>query len=407
MSGYSFQKLLLLIRSGVLLLPFLLGSLSYAGVKFDRNEIGDLALVVASSQGLGVSSFGHAFLRIQKKAGTWSSTDYVIEIAAFNGTEDFSIFRGLGFISSYPARMSVLSYARMLDLKTREELRDLDNYVLDLKPEQKEKALAVIERLSDQENVGQYAFITQNCASFISDILSEAGIEYLHGITANVPSGMPGKLEELGYIKAKFKDRSAGRIRDLLLQKFPQPEITDEQIALIWPSIQKQLGSESMEDRVLGYLKLHYISRLDSSSQELKRQSKSLLRQFIMQESADFRTDLRKTFLEDAGAKSISVIPLFNKTLRMLDLRAVGKLKLEGDRNGAFVRVGNASTIAGPKAGPPADDRVPVPQLRFEMDQGLFYFLGTTQGDDKLVGAVFSNHVWEGRLFCSGRFVVL
>ena len=360
-----------------LCLQFLIFSKALGAPQFNRNQVGDIALVIASAKGFGASLFGHSFLRIQSKAGIWTMYDYVIEIAAFNEGNDYNNFRGLGLIAPYPAKLSVQPYSVMLDLKTKQEYRDLDNYVLNISVAQRNKILDIIEELLKKQNAGDYLFLTQNCASYVSEILRKSGMTYLTGLWANIPSELPGKLYELGRIRSHFQDRSANSIRESMLKKFQNIDSENTNIKLIWPALKEQLGSTDLEQRLLAYIKLYYISTNDANA-SVKNHAEELLRQQINLESYTLALDLKRYFFPSGKSSKLEIYPLFEQTISYHEINSVKKLRLVGDEQGASILAESKTVDRADNPSP--SSKIKIPYIQFNLAEGLFFYADSPIG---------------------------
>jgi hypothetical protein len=153
-----------------------------------KKIIGVEILVAGKGDGLE-SSFGHAFLRLVGEEGDWSK-DTVIGFVADPGqvykdekerqvVSSFKFFSGF-VTGDYPISMQVSSLYDFWSHYVIREGRSIDRKIILSTPEDRQKLLENLDEMINhpEEKLGNYSFLSKNCASMILNLLTQSGFPH-------------------------------------------------------------------------------------------------------------------------------------------------------------------------------------------------------------------------------------
>ena len=195
--------------------------------RWDR--IDGLELVVAEApedRDVGIASrWGHALLRFVETQGD-PIDNLVLGFAA--GSGDHQISRWKAISGAYPVIPVVQSFGGYWLTYFRGQGRRLDRTIIPVSPQSLTRLRLALERLRDgHEDVGSYAFFTNNCAGALASLLE------LAGFPADGPKPIrPNAMNQwLGH--------------HLMA---PYPTLRDDHIRLTFEKAARLLGLESAQD---------------------------------------------------------------------------------------------------------------------------------------------------------------
>lgn len=259
--------------------------------KSDLSGIQGVAVVIASAQGLGVSSFGHAFLRLMYQPQSPSLDDLVVEFSADSDGENYSILKGMGLGDDlYPTQIKIISYRQMMDEKAYGENRHLYNTVLKIDKARVSKIVKAIED-SRKKGLSTYKFFTYNCASAVTQVLAEGLQVNPDRLSTIFPTSIPKILKEKDLILLEFTDQAGEVVKENILVEFQKKIKLMNIPELEFEIIKNNILSENFANRNLGYLKLS-----DFFSATHSNIIKSLALSLIQQERLLNQIDLSNLF---------------------------------------------------------------------------------------------------------------
>ncbi|MGZ3775118.1 MAG: lipoprotein N-acyltransferase Lnb domain-containing protein [Pseudobdellovibrionaceae bacterium] len=180
-----------------------IGPLSFAQTtsrfknQIDPKKVKYVSYMLAAASGAGQSSFGHSYL-LFKSDEYVSPGDFAIEFVAAVNPSDLNYIRGLG-IFPYDRKVILEKFNVIKKDITIAQNRDLEIYDLKLSEYQRAEIVEKINKILNAGTMGQYSFLSANCADAVSSVLSSIGIR-LTGITSKVPTELPQRLKEKGMI---------------------------------------------------------------------------------------------------------------------------------------------------------------------------------------------------------------
>jgi len=199
----------------------LTGAASHAAApRWDTASIRKIHFLLASDQGLGRSSFGHAYLRLSR-GDQPALDDEVVEFVASEPVDGLVGYaRALGLGPSMERAVVVAPYSRVLNEMNFISLRDLTSHELALTPAQRERIVTILNGIVAEGRYGDYQFFTDNCASAVTSIFKEAGVSIPGDIRALVPDRIPALLRDAGLIAATVTDYNLQSRREHLHARF-------------------------------------------------------------------------------------------------------------------------------------------------------------------------------------------
>ena len=186
-----------MIKSFIIFLGFIT-SLAFANDVVDfhsKKIIGIEILVAGKGQGLE-SSFGHAFLRLVGEDGNWAHDTVIGFVADPNQVyksekerEEVSTFKFFsGFVTgSYPVSMQVSSLYDFWSQYVIREGRSIDRKIILSTAEDRQRLLDNLDEMKNHpsEKLGNYSFLSKNCASLILDLINRSGFPHPIGNVIN------------------------------------------------------------------------------------------------------------------------------------------------------------------------------------------------------------------------------
>lgn len=269
-----------------------------------------IGLLIASNKGAGMSSFGHAFIRISENED-WSKDDTIVEFVADDQGKGFQSIRdyikGLGVGSSFNFKMNISKYSVVKENYNILENRDLTTYPLITTDDNRKQFYRILSQKSEKIDSENYAFLTHNCASQVSEILSET---FQIDTKSSIPILLSSRFSEYIDQKNIVIDYSASSQRKntlkifLPLDLFPQDSVR-------YQNIVRQLISNNYNDRLIAFAKVLDLFALTNN------QSLALfLNMYIRSENPALYGDLFKYINNPDERKNVKIITLdqdFNK----------------------------------------------------------------------------------------------
>lgn len=158
-------------------------------VEFRAKKIVGIEILVAGKgQGLE-SSFGHAFLRLVGEEGNWAK-DTVIGFVADpskvyqndKAKEEVSSFKFFaGFVSgAYPVSMQVSNLYDFWSQYVIREGRSIERKIILSTTEDRQNLLDSLDEMVNHpgKKLGNYSFLSRNCASMVLDLLTQSGFPH-------------------------------------------------------------------------------------------------------------------------------------------------------------------------------------------------------------------------------------
>ena len=277
----------------------------------DISKIKDVYYLLASGKGIGKSAFGHSYLRFSYHDAPTLNDPIIEFVADIPDLNNYSLLRGIGLGQNYNARIDMKSYKVAKDYHTITEDRDMISYKFNLTQEQKISLAKKINQLLKTGLNMEYSFFTNNCATIVSNTLSNALGNDIFGFFSGVPDLLPEKLKSLGLISQATQvhlgiTKKRERFFD---EKFPL-----DLNHLYVKNLRKQLTSTDSSIRRFAYIKLHLIKEQLSNDESIK------LNIFVLQ------------YLNlDTYAQKKQVSQYFRQTIPLLKRIELPSVKLAGD----------------------------------------------------------------------------
>jgi hypothetical protein len=221
------------------------------------DNVKNISYLLASDQGLGRSSFGHAYIRISYQ-DKLSIKDDTIEFVADVSNKDIEYTRALGLGKKYGVKIVKRSYAKTKKIHTIGDDRSLSSYTLDLSPDQIKIIISKINLHILSGYKTGYSFFTSNCGDIVGTILNSALEEKITGMTSVVPNRIPTILEDLNLVKSVHTDDNASALREKLVQK-NLGKLVIPKSSINLHSVKDNLSSQLFADRVKGYYQLQVL----------------------------------------------------------------------------------------------------------------------------------------------------
>lgn len=232
------------------------------------NEIQTISYVLASNKGFGRSAFGHSYIRFSKE-NQLSDDDLTYEFVADVTEDDLKYSQALGFGENYGIKVMRSSYAKARDIHVLDENRDMTTYVLDLNPEQKSAIVSKLNELLIRGVEKDYAFLVNNCADIVTDVLNAGLGNKLKGISAVTPVLIPNLLRDLDIIKDEHLDpRKTKLIANIVKELLPQIEFPAD--SKFKYRLEELLSSSSLNDRFRGYLQLNQMTEVMAQTKKME-----------------------------------------------------------------------------------------------------------------------------------------
>ncbi len=218
-----------------------------------------ISYVLASNKGFGRSSFGHSYIRLSQ--GTeLSENDITYEFVADVSDEDLDYTRAIGFGDNYGIRIDKAPYKKARDFHVLEENRDMTTYILDLSTEQKSKIISKLNELILVGTEKKYAFLVNNCADLVTDVLNEGLTKKLTGLSAVTPMLIPDLLEDYDLILDEHIDlRKTLLIAQAVEEKFSKIQFPEN--SKFTYRLKDLLSSSSLNERLRGYFQLDQLKQ--------------------------------------------------------------------------------------------------------------------------------------------------
>lgn len=238
--------------------------------------------VLASAAGAGRSMAGHSYLRVGFK-DLPSNDDLMVEFLADTNDADMSYIRALGFWNNYDRKVTVEKYATVKHSMNIVANRDLTSYELSLSEPQKNELLNLLTKYISSGKMGDYSFLSANCAQAVSSLFQSIGIDLSWPVNI-VPFMIPQALREKTLIKNVYRDESLIRQRLLLTLRYK------DLISKYLPNHFDKLKSLSFSDRVSAFILLSQSA--ENADLTEKGKIKSYLYMAILLESKFVRDEL-------------------------------------------------------------------------------------------------------------------
>lgn len=238
--------------------------------------------VLASAVGAGRSMAGHSYLRIGFK-DLPSNDDLMVEFLADANDADMSYIRALGFWNSYDRKVTIEKYSTVKSSMNIVTNRDLTSYELSLSEPQKSQLLNLLTKYVSSGKMGEYSFLSENCAQAVSSLFQSIGIALSWPINI-VPYMIPQALREKKLIKNVYRDESLARQRLLLALRYQ--DLINKYLA----NHLENIKSLSFSDRVSAFILLSQAA--ESAPLADKGKIKSYLYMAILLESKFVRDEL-------------------------------------------------------------------------------------------------------------------
>lgn len=285
------------MKKNIILLLFLFPILVFSNEKLEKlidvNQVKRVSYLVASSSGIGRSSFGHSYLRFSY-ANKLSSKDVTIEFVADSKMSELSYLRAMGisFKDNYGYKVVLNDYKSVYKYHVLAEDRDLTSYVLNISLDQVRKLASEVNELLTHGIPATYNFFSRNCAAVVTDLFASALNDDFSGMKSIVPTLVPDILERKSLIYLIHKDDRVSIQRKKIIKDLYS--ILDQN-NLNFQNLAKQLSSQKTSDRVYGLYKLQAYRFYATDGNGLEKLS-SMGRQLVLLEGAVIKNYLLKYF---------------------------------------------------------------------------------------------------------------
>lgn len=235
---------------------------------FSPSAIKKISYVCATSVGYGRSAMGHSYLRLST-GDQLSSNDLTVEFLADVEDQDLNYLKALGILGTYRKKVVTAPFFKIAHEMNIGQDRDLFTYELDLKPEQ---VLAISKQVETLVNIGfdgDYSFLSSNCASSVSKILSIVGFDS-GPLDGNLPNKIPSLLRDRHLIAKTSMDNSSTNARKLQVQLHQQ--LFDSISSPFIDKISDRLQAQDPMTRLstLIYLQQNIHTLTENQTQELR-----------------------------------------------------------------------------------------------------------------------------------------
>lgn len=370
-------------------------------------QVTKAAILIASSKGLGQSSFGHAYLRFTDQ-NIFTSNDIVAEFVADQGDEPVSLLKGLGLTQdSYFFKLNFTTYASIQQEMNRLNNRDLTTYPLKLSNSELQNLIAVVNSKKSSIREQKYLFLSQNCASSISSIIDQILGNSPGGLSAKIPNLLDQRYANVIDSSQVIVDLAFSSRRKILVDKeFPTFIPVDMPL---YQNIREQLRSDMYTHRILGLLKLLKAERyLKLNRSQLFEVFVFLNRYAILESVAatnEFLDLINSRSLEKSD-QQVRLVPLFER---------VDELSMRGssERNKLIdhqFKINNGIPMISFQLRPerPSQDtaestlsfNIDLTRFGFSVKRGRIYY-GSTE-----IGEQFSSNIFGEKIF-QDHFLIL
>ncbi|MGZ3774578.1 MAG: lipoprotein N-acyltransferase Lnb domain-containing protein [Pseudobdellovibrionaceae bacterium] len=232
--SHSSAVILLILFATSFIAPAAFGQL-------DAHKIKYVSYMLASPQGTGRSSFGHSYLLFRTDEHI-APNDQAIEFVASVDSTEINYIRAMG-IDPYDRQVHLQPFEVVKKEITILQNRDLEIFDLNLSDYQRSEIIAKINQLLKSGRMGQYSFLSSNCADAVSDILSSIGIR-VSGLTAKIPTALADHLQEKGLVLKRSKVESVENARLTTVRKYSET-LKSIQIPKYYRTLDKMFDSSN------------------------------------------------------------------------------------------------------------------------------------------------------------------
>lgn len=325
------------------------------------NKVKKISYLLASTRGLGQSSFGHAYLRFSYD-DKLSQNDPVIEFVADTPAYELSYLRGLGVGENYPIKIAKSKYSYIKTYHNHREDRDLTSYVLNLSPEQIKKVVSRLNELLKNGVEEDYSFFTKNCAAMVSKELTNTIGLKMTGIKSVIPIAIPSILNKHSLIKDTYTDYRITVQREHVIAKHLKGSENEIQAHPHLRNIKELLASKKQSDRISGFTKPQLYK--DQLSKDLNRRLRMLSLQLLQYEGYVLKKYFTSAYLYNKSDFDIVKTPI-----HPISRKADSIIRSSFTTNGENVSL-NVTALSR-KVGPKGTKNkrvkysIPLPQLRY------------------------------------------
>lgn len=269
--------------------------------------------LLAAPKGSGRSFAGHTYLRLGMQDQP-SADDLVIEFVADTPAENLSYLKAFGITDAYDRKVVVEKYRQVQYSMNFLSDRTLTSYELSLSPAQHQALIKKITSVVLAGQMGDYSFLSNNCAAAVSEIFSIVGID-LGWPVRILPTQIPANLEKRNLVRSTSKDLSLTARREALFVQYPLVK------NFISPETAKKVTSEDAYKRIASLLLIKKESTNLPSQDRFRVKTYLLSAAFL--ENKFIREDLIRYF-NDTTSFDLDQVLSFQADLRVQIQRAFG-----------------------------------------------------------------------------------
>lgn len=236
----------------------------------EPSKVKEISYLLASSTGVGRSSFGHSYIRVSYQSELKKNDDVIEFVADVIDPANIEYLRAFGFYNNYNFKINKDTYHKVWHHHVIKQNRDLTTYVLKLTAKQKDKLIETLNEILVNGTPKRYSFFKNNCADIVTDIFNSSFERPIIGSASFVPTMIPIRLKTLDLIKSTHIDpRKTQLIENIVkkgLEELDSHFLSELDVAVLISN----LSSDSLAQRMQGYYALHILNNKFELKNSLK-----------------------------------------------------------------------------------------------------------------------------------------